>query len=72
MICNLLDQLFNNTVIYSKGRTSAHDIATFAKESVSSHMQALDPIKFKTIAHEPLSTEKPWLIDFFAPVSFNE
>lgn len=54
----------------SLGRILAFDIANFAKESVSSRLQTLDPNQFEDKVSNPLPTvdNKPWFVDFFAPV----
>ncbi|XP_054166340.1 dnaJ homolog subfamily C member 10-like [Oppia nitens] len=49
------------------GRILAFDIANFAKESLSSRLQTLDPILFEDKVQNPVSTDKPWFVDFFAP-----
>jgi hypothetical protein len=54
----------------SKGRILAHDIVTFAKESLSSQLQTLDPNQFEDkVINSVSNADKPWFVDFFAPVS---
>ncbi|KAL5006177.1 hypothetical protein ScPMuIL_017335 [Solemya velum] len=48
------------------GRTTAHDIAAFARDSADTRLEALGPDDFKTHRVGPQSTD-PWFIDFFAP-----
>ncbi|XP_048578142.1 dnaJ homolog subfamily C member 10 isoform X2 [Nematostella vectensis] len=46
------------------GRFTAHDIALFAKESVSSNVHALGPEDFPSSV---ISPSRPFFVDFFAP-----
>lgn len=48
----------------SIGKKILYDILAFAKESVNSHVTTLGPQNF------PASDKEPWLVDFFAPVSY--
>ncbi|CAG2182364.1 unnamed protein product, partial [Oppiella nova] len=50
------------------GRILAFDIANFAKESLTSDLQTLDPNIFEDKVTNPVPTGKPWFVDFFAPV----
>ena len=47
-----------------KGKKILYDILAFAKESVNSHVTTLGPQNF------PANDKEPWLVDFFAPVSY--
>lgn len=47
-----------------KGKKILYDILAFAKESVHSHVTTLGPQNF------PANDKEPWLVDFFAPVSY--
>jgi len=47
------------------GRQTAHDIAAFAKESSQNAVRVLGPRDFPTVT----SSQQPWFIDFYAPVS---
>ncbi|OWK00108.1 DNAJC10, partial [Cervus elaphus hippelaphus] len=46
------------------GKKILYDILAFAKESVNSHVTTLGPQNF------PANEKEPWLVDFFAPVSY--
>uniref|UniRef100_T1KBH9 DnaJ homolog subfamily C member 10 n=1 Tax=Tetranychus urticae TaxID=32264 RepID=T1KBH9_TETUR len=46
------------------GRISAHDVATFALESLTSHLNTLSPAQFEEAIK---NQDKPWLVDFYAP-----
>ncbi|XP_029641498.1 dnaJ homolog subfamily C member 10 [Octopus sinensis] len=46
------------------GRTTAHDVAAFAKESVKASLEALGPNDFP---HRVVDSQDPWFVDFFAP-----
>lgn len=50
--------------LYFKGKKILYDILAFAKESVNSHVTTLGPQNF------PANEKEPWLVDFFAPVSY--
>lgn len=47
-----------------KGKKILYDILAFAKESINSHVTTLGPQNF------PANDKEPWLVDFFAPVSY--
>ena len=48
------------------GRYTAHDIAVFARESLTSNVRTLEPDDFPQVV---MSAHEQWFIDFFAPVS---
>lgn len=51
-------------LLHFKGKKILYDILAFAKESVHSHVTTLGPQNF------PANDKEPWLVDFFAPVSY--
>ena len=45
------------------------ELASFAVESVRSQVTTLNPSHFNLEENLPVNQDKPWFIDFFAPVS---
>jgi len=53
-------------MLWVAGRDSAHDVAAFARDSISTNVQALEPSNFPD---RVLYKTRVWFVDFFAPVS---
>ena len=51
------------------GRMKTSELASFAVESVRSQVTTLNPSYFDLKENLPVDQDKPWFIDFFAPVS---
>lgn len=50
--------------VKSPGKDALYNVVAFAKESVNAHVTTLRPENF------PSHEKEPWLVDFFAPVSY--
>lgn len=60
---------FSQIFISLAGRLTAHDVAAFAKDSVTAPLRALGP---KDFPDRVVDSKDPWFVDFFAPVRMIE